>query len=197
MSLQFKQAAAEEKRLPGTSGLWTFLFMDMIVFFAIFAVFAAERSRIPAVYLASQQQLNGWLGLANTIVLLTSSWFMVRAVQAARVNDCHSARLNMNGVITSAVIFILFKLYEYNSKISSGIGLTTNSFYSFYYFMTFIHLMHVIVGMTFIQSMKIDNFKSKKINNISSVENIALFWHIVDIIWIYIFTIVYLLGVRG
>lgn len=116
MDLQFKQAAAEEKRLPGTSGIWTFLFMDMIVFFAIFAVFASERSRIPAVYLSSQQQLNGWLGLANTIVLLTSSWFMVRAVQAARMNDCRAVRVNMNGAIAAALIFIISKSYEYYSK---------------------------------------------------------------------------------
>lgn len=197
MDLQFKQAAAEEKRLPGTSGIWTFLFMDMIVFFAIFAVFASERSRIPAVYLSSQQQLNGWLGLANTIVLLTSSWFMVRAVQAARMNDCRAVRINMNGAIAAAFIFITSKSYEYYSKFLDGIGFATNSFYSFYYFMTIVHLLHVIIGLIFINSIKIDIVKSRNVPNLSSVENIALFWHLVDILWIYILTIVYLLGVRG
>lgn len=187
---------ADGQQLPGTTGIWTFLFMDMIVFFAIFVVFASERARVPAIFEESQRHLNGWIGLANTLILLTSSWMMVRSVQAVREGAIQSAKLRMGGVLAFGALFVLSKSVEYYFKYASGIGFAANSFFSFYYFMTIVHLIHVLGGMAFIWSIRGSLENGEKAVGLRHVENVGLFWHLVDVLWIYIFSIVYLLGMR-
>lgn len=193
-SLSNRAAVAPQARLPGTTGIWTFLFIDLLIFLAMFLVFVMERLRLPAVYAEGQVHLNGWLGLCNTLVLLTSSWFMALAVQASHRGAAQVARFRLLMVLLCGGLFCVGKAVEYGAKFRAGLGVATNSFYSFYYFMTGVHLLHVIGGMLFIAALRRRMKAPGSEPALTSVENIGLFWHVVDILWIYIFALVYLLG---
>jgi nitric oxide reductase NorE protein len=186
--------AAETR--AGTEGIWTFILIDMIVFGMIFAVYLSERIKDPVLFAASQIRLNAVLGSVNTLILLTSSWAMVGAVGAARAADaalCRRRLLQVNGL---AAAFVLMKVLEYHEKYQVGIGPLHNSFFSLYYFMTGLHLMHLVGAMIFISAIRKDVGNPARPMAVSSIENVGLFWHFVDILWIFIFPYLYLVGLR-
>jgi nitric oxide reductase NorE protein len=182
---------------PGTSGIWTFVFIDMVVFLLFFLVYISERLRLPDVFAASQRYLDPFVGLASTVFLLTSSWFMVEAVLAARRNAERAAALNLNFAFLLGVLFVCNKLVEYSTKFANGISPVSNGFFTFYFLITGLHLAHVIGGMCFIGhcrlrlSVELDsqNFRKK-------IENVGLFWHFVDVLWLFIFPMLYLAGAK-
>ncbi len=183
--------------LPGTSGIWTFIFIDMLVFFALFLVFASERFRLPDVYARSQAMLNGTIGLTNTLILLTSSWAMISSVNAWRAGRDAAARRGMGLVVLLAGAFCILKALEYGSKASAGISLLRDSFFTFYYLITGLHLLHLLGAMIFIVAVRRRMFSGgADAPSVAVVENIGLFWHFVDMLWIFIFPLLYLVGLR-
>ena len=187
--------AHHDDRQSGTEGIWTFIFIDMIVFGLIFLVFASERYRLPTLYAASQTALNEWFAFANPIILLTSSWAMVEAVQAARVGLRSRSRQWLALVLVLGSIFCGLKLWEYWGKYSSGIGFAENSFFSMYYFITLLHLAHLIGAMMFIRGVQTRlGQQSAAFPDIRLIENVGLFWHFVDVLWIFIVPLLYLIG---
>jgi nitric oxide reductase NorE protein len=189
------QLTLDSMRAPGSEGLWTFVFIDMVVFQLIFLTFMGDRLGKAALYSASQSQLSVSLGLINTLILLTSSWMVVEAVRAARARDPrHVSRyLAIAGLL--GVAFVGNKIFEYGSKVHDGITPATNPFFSYYYFITFVHLMHVIAGVGFLTY-----FQSRAKAQTGSpvfqrrLENVGLFWHFVDVLWLFIFALLYLVG---
>ncbi|GGY90532.1 cytochrome c oxidase subunit 3 [Novosphingobium colocasiae] len=196
-SLDAHQRALD--RQPGTNGPWTFVFIDMIVFSMIFMVFLSERARLPDVFAAAQAGLPFGFGMANTLVLLTSSLFMVEAVHAAAkapaAVDVARIRRNLALCVACSVAFGINKIIEYSHKIAEGHGPATNSFYSFYFFMTGVHFLHVLGGTGFIlhcfararEQAGSEAYRRK-------IENVGLFWHFVDLLWLFIFPLIYLTG---
>jgi nitric oxide reductase NorE protein len=183
--------AADEQ--PGTEGIWTFVFIDMIVFSLIFFVFLSEKWRLPTVFEAGQAHLNFMFGLANTLILLTSSLFMAEAVHAARAGNGQAVRMRLLFCMVSGAAFCVNKVLEYHAKISVGINAATNSFYSFYFFVTGAHFLHVIGGLIFVSHC----FVPAKIEAgdpayVRKLENTGLFWHFVDLLWLFIFPLFYL-----
>lgn len=183
--------------LPGTTGIWTFLFIDMLVFLTIFLVFLTERLRLPDVYAQAQHMLNGLLGLVNTIVLLTSSWLMVGAVEAFRKGHVASTRARLLLVMLCGLAFCAGKGFEYHEKYEAGISVVSNSFFSFYFFLTGVHLLHVVGGLVFMGALRSRlGGDEGRMPQVAAIENVGLFWHLVDVLWIYIFSLVYLVGLR-
>jgi nitric oxide reductase NorE protein len=183
--------------LPGTTGIWTFIFIDMLVFSALFLVFASERFRLVEEYARSQAVLNGTIGLVNTLILLTSSWVMISAVNAWRAGFDAAARFRFVGVIMLAAAFCVLKVLEYAEKASAGIGLVQNSFFTFYYIITGLHLLHVLGAVIFICSTRARMYSGRAdAPSVAFVENIGLFWHFVDTLWVFIFPLLYLVGLR-
>jgi nitric oxide reductase NorE protein len=182
-------------RSNGTDGLWTFIFIDMCVFALFFLVFAAERQRLPGLYAASQGMLDEKLAFANTIVLLTSSWAMAEAVQAARAGVLRRSRRCLLAVLGCGLVFCGLKVSEYAAKYQAGIGVTENSFFSLYYFITALHLLHLVGGMLFIRALfgRMGRPGEGPVD-IRFVENVGLFWHFVDLLWLFIFPLLYLIG---
>lgn len=182
---------------PGSDGLWTFVFIDMLVFLLIFFTFMAERMRHPDAYLASQQQLNVWFGLANTLILLTSSWMVVEAVRSTRARDAKRVVAHLTLALLLGLAFTASKAAEYHSKLTLGITPVTSPFFSFYFFITIAHFMHVVAGMMFIAHYR--NAAKGGIDSpryLVGLENVGLFWHYVDVLWIFIFPLLYLVGRR-
>lgn len=183
--------------LPGTSGIWTFIFIDMLVFFAFFLVFASERFRLADEYARSQAVLNGGIGLINTLILLTSSWAMIAAVKAWRAGDDGASRRRLAVVVGLAGAFCVLKAVEYYEKAAAGISLIENSFFTFYYLITGLHLLHLLGAIVFILSTRKRMAGSRHDRpSVAFVENVGLFWHFVDTLWVFIFPLLYLVGLR-
>lgn len=182
-------------RSPGTEGLWTFVFMDMVIFLMIFLTFMIERRQHLDLYAMSQLALDERFGLANTLILLTSSWMVVEAVHAARRHDVTRVERWLTGAWLLGLMFCVSKLIEYTLKIQSGITPAGNSFYSYYFFITIVHFLHVLAGMVFIAYCRFGaRTRGHTKAYVTGLENVGLFWHFVDVLWIFIFPLLYLLG---
>jgi nitric oxide reductase NorE protein len=196
-SLDPGQSAGIEAH-PGTEGLWIFIFVDMIVFLLMFIVYINERIRLSSVFAESQHQLSEFFGLSNALILLTSSWAIVKAIEAVRHNLA-ATRVQKWLLLCLATggLFCINKLFEYGIKIEHGITPATNSFFTFYYVITGLHFTHVIGGMVFILHCR-SRAKAEigTENYLKKLENTGLFWHFVDVLWLFIFPMLYLVGLR-
>lgn len=180
-------------RIPGEPGVWILLFGEMSFFAALFASFLYYRGFDPAGFAEMQKQLNQAVGLINTLLLLTSSLFVAQAVHAMRSkNTILAPRLFALG-IACAVGFILCKGYEYHELFDRGVAVSDHTFYSFYFGLTVLHLGHVVIG-TILLTIMASATKSvlAKPVHLAMVESGACFWHMVDLLWIVIFALLYL-----
>ncbi len=186
--------------LPGEPGVWVFILGDMLMFALLFGVFVYYRAQDPALYLQSQTTLNQGFGALNTLLLLTSSWFVVGAVQDARNHRADRGSVRIILALLCGAGFITVKFFEYREKISAGSTLTSNDFYMYYYMLTGIHLLHVVIGMgvliflwrTLRQSALSPNTRSPE-SVVAHLESGASFWHLVDMLWIFLFALLYLM----
>ena len=132
---------------------------------------------------------NEWFGGLNTVVLLSSSLSVVLAHHAAEKKDTKKAFLYLWLTILGGLIFLIVKSIEWTTEISHGYTITANMFWSFYYTAAGIHAVHVIAGMII---MGIISFQARKGENLQRVELIGLYWHFVDIVWIFLFPLLYI-----
>ncbi len=178
---------------PGDLAIWFFIFAELLVFGVLFITYAVVRSHNLELFNASQLSLHRGFGLINTLVLITGSYFVVRAVQAIQHNDSRRCVFWLQLAIGSGLIFVLLKSYEFYEKAAQGIGLSTNTFYTFYISMTFFHYMHVILGLVILAAVML---KAKaggySADDHIGVETGASYWHMVDLVWIILFPLVYL-----
>lgn len=186
--------SGQVQRLPGDSGVWAFIIADMGAFAMFFLVFTAGRMAAPELYEQSRQHLDVNLGLLNTLILLTSSLFMVCAVDAARGGDRAATVRNLLLTIVIGLGFAATKVIEYKAKGASGIGLTTNEFYTYYFAFTGIHFLHFLIGIGALMMML---FKAQKDALDATfqvwIESVGCYWHMVDLLWIMLFPMLYLL----
>jgi nitric oxide reductase NorE protein len=191
------QAAARvpARRIPGEQGTWVFLFGDMLVFGAFFATFMIERAKAPEVFDVARRTLHLGVGLANTLVLLTSSLFVVVALGALRSGARRTARSAVVAAMACGGVFIALKVFEYHSLVTDGHGVGANHFYLYYFILTGVHLFHVCVGMAVLaflltQTRQTDLSETR----MAVVEGGACFWHLVDLLWIVLFPLLYLVA---
>lgn len=181
-------------RLPGDSGVWTFVIADLGAFAMFFVVFTAGRMASPDMFEASRQHLDANLGVLNTLILLTSSLFMVKAVDAARAGARDLTLRNLMLTIGVGLLFAVTKIVEYKAKGAAGIGLTTNEFYTYYFAFTGIHFLHFIIGIGALLLMTLkarqDALDAKFV---TWIESVGCYWHMVDLLWIMLFPMLYLL----
>jgi nitric oxide reductase NorE protein len=181
----------------GTNGIWTFIFIDMIVFSLFFIVYLSERLRVPGMFSASQAHLDPKFGLANALILLTSSLFVAEAVAAARLGKAVLVKIRLALALACGAMFAASKLTEYSGKFAAGITPVTNSFYSFYFLLTMIHFLHVLAGMVFIaHCMARARVETGRPGYLTKLENTGLFWHFVDLLWLFLFPLLYLAGLK-
>lgn len=188
-------APAREKRIPGEGGTWVFLFGDMLVFGAFFVTFLVERSKAPDVFDAARSTLHVGVGVINTLVLLTSSLCIVLTVNAVRVGQRPLATKAAAAAIVFGLLFIALKVYEYISLGTAGHGPGANDFYLYYFILTGLHLFHVCLGLgalTFVLTQTRRHEPSD--TRTALVEGAACFWHLVDLLWIFLFALLYLVS---
>lgn len=184
--------AGRTAHMPGDAAMWVMVLGDFVFFGAYFIIFMIHRAMAPELFLQSQQHLNLVIGVVNTLVLLTSSWFVVRGVATARSGDHQGAlRLTYLGG-ACGVLFILIKAYEWSAKIAQGHTMPSNEFFMFYYMLTGVHLFHVGLGLL-ILGIVVRELRNPRKQRISMVESGATYWHMVDLLWIVIFGLLYVM----
>jgi len=192
---QMPALAASSLNLPALApSIWAFVVADAASFGIFFAVFSSERSVQAAQFAQSAAKLDIRLGLFNTLVLITSSWLVAHALAAARRNNVMGARRLLAGALGVASLFAVCKAFEYSTKVSHGLTPLTNEFFSFYYVLTGVHLLHYAIG--FVALLYIRNsvladgdVDARKLNWLQSG---ALYWHLVDLLWVFLFPMLYL-----
>jgi len=185
-------ASQSKPHLPGESSMWVFVLGDMVIFGIYFIIFMIERTREHVLFLASQQHLNQNIGLANTLILLASSWCVARAVRATRSGGYGRAmRLVVAGGVCG-VLFIVLKIIEWTLEIHHGYTFPKNDFFTFYYMLTGVHLFHVVMGLV-ILGVVMRDLRNPALRRIAIVEAGATYWHMVDLLWIVLFALVYVM----
>ena len=178
--------------LPGDAGMWVFVLGDMVIFGVYFIVFMVYRAHEQAVFLASQRHLSLASGVLNTLVLLASSRFVALAVAAAKAGDDRRARQLMYGGGLCGIAFLLVKAHEWYSLVSAGLTVQRNNFYMFYYAFTGVHLFHVLMGLIVLAVMRAE-LRRPAGRRTWLIEAGAIYWHMVDLLWIILFALLYLM----
>jgi nitric oxide reductase NorE protein len=181
---------AAARRLPGEAGVWVFIFGDLLMFGLFFLTYMAYRADDPALYRASQLQLNRGFGLFNTLLLLGSSLAVALAVQDARAAGRRAPALILAAMACGAG-FCAVKAVEYTEKIAAGITLNSNPFFMFYFAFTGIHLLHVLIGLGVLGFM-LSKLHARDAGTIGALEGGGAFWHLVDLLWVVLFALFYL-----
>ncbi len=178
--------------LPGDTDIWVFVLGDLVIFSVYFIVFMVYRVHERGLFLESQRHLSLDSGVINTLVLLASSRFVALAVQAARAdNPGRAARLTYYGG-ACGLAFIAIKVFEWSAAISSGFTLQTNDFFMFYYTLTGVHLFHVLLGLV-ILAVVLRELRQPRLRRVRVVEAGAIYWHLVDLLWVVIFALLYVM----
>ena len=188
-------APPHQKRIPGESGTWVFLFGDMLVFGAFFVTFLVERAKAPEIFDAARMTLHIGVGVINTLVLLTSSLCVVLALNGMRAGQRRIATRATAAAMVFGVLFIALKVYEYISLGTAGHGPGANDFYLYYFILTGLHLFHVCLGLGAL-SFVLTQTRRPELSDTRTalVEGAACFWHLVDLLWIFLFALLYLVS---
>ena len=184
----------QSKHLPGDFAMWIFILAELTVFALFFLGFAVSRRLNQAMFDAGQQTLHIETGLINTLALITSSYLVARAVRSISQNSKMDCALWIWSAILVAGIYLVSKSWEYAQLINAGYDLSTNTFYTFYFFITFFHFMHVILGIIILSAVAIKTHQghySEK--EYSGVETGASYWHMVDLVWLILFPLIYVI----
>ena len=164
-------------------------------FTVLFAVYLHQRGQETELFAQSQGQLNRTFGALNTLVLLFSSLLVVLATRAIRKDDArrYAHRLTLAGIGVGAC-FVVIKALEYHEKIAAGITPSTNEFFMYYFVLTGLHLAHVIVGLGALLALsRLARHPAPTRTHIAFFEGGACFWHMVDLLWIVIFPLLFLM----
>ena len=182
------------RHVPGEAGVWVLILGDLTAFSVFFAIFLVHRARDVALFSASQAAMDRRLGLANTVLLLISSLFVAGAVIAARVGARGRAERLLMLALGCGCGFIVSKVFEWGCKIADGVTLNSNEFYSFYYMFTGIHLVHVLLGMGVLMYLLVRSRRADPgASYVALMEGGGVFWHLVDLLWVVLFPLLYLL----
>jgi cytochrome c oxidase subunit 3 len=185
-------------------GMWLFLFTELLLFGGMFILYAAYRYMYADAFRAAALRLDPVIGSVNTIILLTSSLTVVLAILALRKGQKLLSKLMLGFTFLCGIGFLINKYFEWSIKFHHGIypkgpemanmSNGENVFFGLYYVMTGLHGLHVIVGLTFFAFIyyMIEKNKLTATNN-QKFENAGLYWHLVDIIWIFLFPLFYLI----
>ncbi|MGE0217931.1 cytochrome c oxidase subunit 3 [Mycolicibacterium sp.] len=177
------------RRLASDTPFWGFIFADMTVFVLFFVAYLWQFSNNRDEFRADAAHLVVWLGLLNALVLLTSSYLVVRAVQNRRAGL--DTRALIGWALASAAAFAVVKSVEYAIEINAGHTMTSSTFFMYYYVLTGLHLMHVGIGSALLTVWWRAGRAGRAIGQ-RFAESAAGYWHMVDLLWILIFSFVYI-----
>jgi cytochrome c oxidase subunit 3 len=190
--------------LTSKTGMWLFLFTEMLLFGGLFIVYSVYRYRNAEAFHLAARELSVFIGTINTIILLISSSTIAMSVTAIQKRNKKLALLLLGITILLGLAFLVNKYFEWGEHIKEHIypgsavlalrGQGDVLFYGLYFFMTGLHALHIIIGLAFIAVITVLIFRDKiNSENFVLLENSGLYWHLVDLIWIFLFPLFYLI----
>ena len=184
--------AGLRNHVPGELSMWFFVIGDLLIFGVYFISYVYYRGQNAEEFLESQALLNLDIGAINTVILLTSSLFVALGTTAARNGKVPDAIRLFGIAFAFGVAFPLMKAFEYIPEVTAGVTPGTNLFFMYYYVMTGLHLCHVTLGLV-ILGFVIRSLRMSAKPRMSFVETAATYWHMVDLLWILLFALLYLM----
>ncbi|WP_374024470.1 cytochrome c oxidase subunit 3 family protein [Mycobacterium sp. HNNTM2301] len=190
---------AEKQRsrfVPGQPDMWAFVLFETLLFTGYFGFYLFYRARNPELFLHAQSQLDLRVGVFNTLVLLLSSWSVARCVQSARAGAYRAALRDVFITAALAAVFLFFKVFEWARLVRLGNGLDSNDFFTYYFFLTGIHFVHLLIGFVAL-GVIVYQLRATARNAHDTqetqrlVETCATYWHTVDFLWVLIFALLY------
>lgn len=185
-------------------GMWIFLFTELMLFGGLFLLYMGYRFLNQEAFVVAASELDVAVGTLNTIILLTSSLTMALSIAALQKGNKTLSLVFLGSTLFLALLFLVNKFFEWSEKFSHGIypgsseladkGNGEILFFGLYYVMTGLHGIHVIIGMIIMSFMAVFVIRgSVTRDNYVKLENCGLYWHLVDLIWIFLFPLFYLL----
>ena len=182
-------------REAATLGIWTFLATEVLLFGGLFTAYVIFRIKYPRMFYEDHLKLDRVLGAVNTIVLIGSSLTVALGISAIRKGKVGLLRMYLSFTILLAATFLGIKYLEYTEKFSHGLSPGTDIFFSLYFMLTGLHGIHVLAGMVVLGAVLYLAGKGKYSESYHTpVEISGLYWHFVDLVWIYLFPLLYLVG---
>lgn len=183
----------EAPTVPGKMGLWWFLASEVMIFGGLIGCYILFRMASGGSWTSMAEHISTPIGSFNTLILLTSSLTMVKAFAAIEDEDRKRTRLFLAFTVLLGVTFLAVKAFEYSREIIQGFTPVSGLFWSFYYTMTGLHALHVLAGIIVNLTLFIMAVKGRLWPNTQQrVEYAGLYWHFVDIVWIFLFPLLYL-----
>jgi nitric oxide reductase NorE protein len=173
--------------------MWIFLLGDMMVFALLFGVYLDNHQRQLALFDRSQLRLDPTYGAVNTLLLLTASLFVARAVAVMRRGTPSAGTREIWCALTCGLGFGVVKSVEWGEKLSAGLHPSTNHFFMFYFVLTGLHFFHYVIGMGMLLFIRRLSRRSElSARQVVYLEGAACFWHMVDLLWLVLFPLLYL-----
>ncbi len=181
-------------QIPGEAGIWAFVAGDLLVFSVFFILIALGHAEQTDIFEASRGTLDLRFGIANTLLLLTGSLFVAIGVERCRSMPSGKNKQWFLLGIGCGVGFVVNKIFEWNAKIEASYSPVTNDFHMYFFIFTGIHLIHVLVGLgVLLFLLRMSQRSNLSAREIQTLESGAIFWHLVDLLWIMLFALLYLL----
>lgn len=190
MTADLAEKATAARAVPGQPDMWAFVLFETLVFTGYFGFYLFARGRSPELFLHAQERLDLRVGVVNTLVLLLSSWAAARCVRSARAGAYRAALREVLGTAAFAVVFLAVKVVEWARLIRAGNGVAGNDFFMYYFFLTGIHFVHLLIGLVVLGVLGY-RLVSPARREQELIETGATYWHTVDFLWVLIFALLY------
>lgn len=181
-------------KVPGNIAVWILIFAELTEFGFFFVAFLIAKALNPDIFFEGVAQLHTNAGMLNTFILLTSSYFIAHAIKSIQSAKRERCLLFLYLTLLCGAAYCGIKAWEYHWNEAANIGIRTNLFFSIYYYLTFNHWLHVGMGMCVISWVTVKlhlNLYNK--NDYEGLESAASYWHMIDLVWIIIFPLLYVL----
>jgi nitric oxide reductase NorE protein len=174
--------------------IWIFILAELAVFAIFFASYAFARMHEVALFNEYQSTLDKGAALINTLALITSSYFVVRSIAAMREDRRVESVRWLLAALAMGCLFLVVKSAEYVHHFGEGVRLSTNQFYMFYLSLTFFHFLHVVLGMVILAAVAVKAHQGcYSSTEHTGMESGAVYWHMVDLVWLILFPLVYVM----
>jgi cytochrome c oxidase subunit 3 len=203
----FQYSTPEQAERASTLGMWAFLATEVLFFGSLIAAYFNYRIRYGGALIAAAAHTNILIGTINTGVLLTSSACMAMAVLSTDLRARRTASVWLAATALLGLIFIALKAYEYYGEYrehlvpvlnfdAASYGQVAELFFTFYFCATLLHALHLLIGIVIVVFAAVTLAKNRLPEGMS-IRILGLYWHFVDIVWIFLFPIIYLAGRNG
>ena len=195
MSISPEPIVNNPGRLPGDLAMWFFILAELTVFAILILAFVVAQVLYPDMFAEGRQALDDSIGLALTLSLLTSGLFAAMAVEQVRGQRPLAASALLAAAVVVSCVYVVMKMDEYLHLGGLGLDIERNTFFTLYWILTGFHFLHVLLGMVILAWMAMRcRQRLYTPENCSGLESGVLYWHMVDLVWVLLFPLVYVLN---